>query len=348
MKKCLHPLFPALSSEVGEEFLVYDMNYGFWGKLEKPFFALAPMANVTDTVFRQIIVKYGRPDVLWTEFVPTDGLCSEGREAVLRDLQYLPTEHPIVAQIFGSTPAHFYETARLVAELGFDGVDINMGCPEKNIVKSGACSALINEPSLAQDIIFATKEGAGDMPVSVKTRLGFSKDILEEWLPVLLETKIAAITVHGRTRKEMSLHPAKWNRIKDAADMARDTGTLIIGNGDVESLEDARKKAKETGVDGVMMGRAIFGNPWLFNKEGKIPTLPEKLRAMVEHTQLFEQTWGDTKSFELMKKHYKAYVNGFDGAKFLRMKLMECHNAAAIEKKLEEFLDTNPSLSQRS
>ncbi len=315
------------------------MNHGFWGQLKKPFFALAPMANVTDTVFRQIIAKHGRPDVLWTEFVATDGLCSEGREAVMRDLQYLLTERPIVAQIFGSTPAHFYEAAKLVAELGFDGVDINMGCPEKNIVKSGACSALINEPTLAQDIIYATKEGAGDIPVSVKTRLGFSKDTLEEWLPVLLETKVAAITVHGRTRKEMSLHPAKWNRIKDAVDMAHGTGTLIIGNGDVMDLEDARKKAAQTGVDGVMLGRAIFGNPWLFNREGKVPTLEEKLRAMVEHTQLFEQTWGNTKSFELMKKHYKAYVNGFDGAKFLRMKLMECHSAAAIERKVEEFLE---------
>jgi nifR3 family TIM-barrel protein len=314
------------------------MHHGFWRQLKKPFFALAPMADVTDTVFRQIIVKHGRPDVLWTEFVATDALCSAGREAVIRDLQYAPSERPIVAQIFGATPAHFYEAAKLVAELGFDGVDINMGCPEKSIVKSGACSALINEPKLAQEIIYATKEGAGEMPVSVKTRLGFGTDILEEWLPVLLETKIAAITIHGRTRKEMSKHPAKWNRIKDAVDMARGTGTLIIGNGDVQSLEDARQKAAETGVDGVMLGRAIFGNPWLFNRDGKVPTLEEKLRAMVAHTQLFEQTWGDTKSFELMKKHYKAYVNGFDGAKFLRMKLMECHSAAAIERKVEEFL----------
>jgi nifR3 family TIM-barrel protein len=314
------------------------MNQGFWGQLNKPFFALAPMADVTDTVFRQIIVKYGRPDVLWTEFVSCDGLCSAGREALLRDLQYAPQERPIVAQIFGATPSHFYETAKLVAELGFDGVDINMGCPEKSIVKSGSCSALINEPTLAQEIIIATKEGAGDIPVSVKTRLGFSKDTLEEWLPVLLEMKPATITIHGRTRKEMSKHPAKWNRIKDAVDMARGTGTLIIGNGDVTDLDDARKKADETGVDGVMLGRAIFGNPWLFNREGKVPTLEEKLKAMVEHTRLFEHTWGDTKSFELMKKHYKAYVNGFDGAKFLRMKLMECHSADAIETKVNEFL----------
>lgn len=314
------------------------MNHGFWEKLEKPFFVLAPMANVTDTVFRQIIVKHGRPDVLWTEFVACDGLCSDGREAVLRDLQYMPQERPIVAQIFGSTPANFYETAKLVAQLGFDGVDINMGCPEKNIVKSGACSALINTPSLAQEIVLATKEGAGNLPVSVKTRLGFAKDTLEDWLPTLLATKPAVITVHGRTRKEMSKHPAKWNRIKDAVDIARGSGTLIIGNGDVTDLDDARQKARETGVDGIMLGRAIFGNPWLFNRDGKVPTLEEKLVAMVEHTRLFEDTWGDTKSFELMKKHYKAYVNGFDGAKTLRMKLMDCHSADAIEARVKEFL----------
>ena len=320
------------------------MNYGFWKQLERPFFALAPMANVTDTVFRQIIIKHGRPDAMWTEFVATDALCSEGRESALRDLQYAPHERPLVAQIFGSVPAHFYEAAKLVAELGFDGVDINMGCPEKNIVKSGACSALINEPALAQDIIRATQEGAGTIPVSVKTRLGFSKDTLEEWLPILLETKPAAITVHGRTRKEMSKNPARWNRIKDAVEIAKGSGVLIIGNGDVTSLDDARQKAQETGVDGVMLGRAIFGNPWLFHKEGLVPTLEEKLLAMVEHTQLFEQTWGDTKSFELMKKHYKAYVNGFDGAKALRMKLMECHSAAAIEHKVSLFLEHEKTL----
>lgn len=315
-----------------------SINHGFWRHLKKPFFVLAPMANVTDTVFRQIIVKHGRPDVLWTEFVSCDGLCSDGREAVIRDLQFMPQERPIVAQIFGSTPKNFYETAKLVAELGFDGVDINMGCPEKNIVKSGACSALINEPSLAQDIIRATQEGAGTLPVSVKTRLGFSKDMLEDWLPVLLETKPAVITLHGRTRKEMSKNPAHWNRIKDAVEIARGTGTMIIGNGDVMDLQDAQKKVDETGVDGVMLGRAIFGNPWLFHRDGKIPTLEEKLLAMVEHTKLFQDTWGSTKSFELMKKHYKAYVNGFDGAKFLRAKLMECHSAEEIEKRVTDFL----------
>ncbi len=142
----------------------------------------------------------------------------------------------------------------------------------------------------------------------------------------------------------MSKNPARWNRIKDAVEIAKGSGVLIIGNGDVTSLDDARQKAQETGVDGVMLGRAIFGNPWLFHKEGLLPTLEEKLLAMVEHTQLFEQTWGDTKSFELMKKHYKAYVNGFDGAKALRMKLMECHNAAAIEHKVRLFLEHEKTL----
>lgn len=320
------------------------MNYGFWGKLEKPFFALAPMANVTDTVFRQIIIKHGRPDVLWTEFVACDGLCSEGREALLRDLQFLPEERPIVAQIFGAEPKNFYETAKLVAELGFDGVDINMGCPDKNIVKTGSCSALIRTPELACEIIKATQEGVAasgrDIPVSVKTRLGFYKDEIDTWIPTLLLMNIPVLTIHGRTRKEMSKVPARWAQIKEVVEMAKGTGTLIIGNGDVTSLDDARQKVEETGVDGVMLGRAIFGNPWLFNREGKIPTLEEKLLAMVEHTHLFEKTWSDTKSFELMKKHYKAYVNGFDGAKALRVKLMECHSADAIEKKVQAFLES--------
>lgn len=318
------------------------MEYGFWGQLKKPFFVLAPMANVTDTVFRQIIIKHGRPDVVWTEFVACDGLCSDGREEVIRDLQFLPIERPIVAQIFGSVPENFYETAKLVAELGFDGIDINMGCPDKNVMKQGAGASLIKTPELAQAIIKATQDGVKasgkNIPVSVKTRLGFYKDELDIWIPKILEMNIPVLTIHGRTRKEMSKTPARWAQIKDVVEMAKGTGTLIIGNGDVVSLEDAQQKVDETGVDGVMLGRAIFGNPWLFNRDGKVPIFEEKLRAMVEHTYLFEKTWGTTKSFELMKKHYKAYVNGFDGAKFLRAKLMECHSASAIEQKVEAFL----------
>lgn len=314
------------------------MSQGFWSQLKKPFFVLAPMADVTDMVFRQIIAKYGCPDVFWTEFVSCDGLQSEGREAVIRDLRYTEVERPLVAQIFGAQPDNVFKTAQLIRELGFDGVDINMGCPEKNIVRQGACSALIKEPKLAQEIILAAREGAGDLPVSVKTRLGFYKDTLEEWLPTLLETKPAVITLHARTRKEMSNAPAKWHRIKDAVEMAKGSGTLIIGNGDVKSLEDAKRKAEETGVDGVMLGRAVFGNPWLFNREGYVPSVEEKLRVMVEHTNLFKATWGDTKNFDLMKKHYKAYVNGWKGAKALRIKLMQCKTAEEVERIVSDFL----------
>src|SRR3989344_6534872 len=179
------------------------MIKGFWKQLKRPFFVLAPMANVTDAAFRQIIAKYGKPDVLWTEFVSTDALCSDaGRKNALADLWFDPSQRPIVAQIFGSKPDNFYKSAQLIQALGFDGIDLNMGCPDKGIEKSGAGARLIKEPKLAQEIIRATIKGAGPLPVSVKTRLGYSSDNLEEWLKYLLETGPAAITIHARTRKE--------------------------------------------------------------------------------------------------------------------------------------------------
>jgi nifR3 family TIM-barrel protein len=318
------------------------MAGSFWHRLKRPFFVLAPMADVTDTVFRRVIAAHGRPDVMFTEFVSADGLQSAGRPAVIRDLLYTEGERPLVAQIFSARPENIFKTVELVKELGFDGVDINMGCPEKNVVKQGACSALIKNPELAREVVLAAREaaeaGEKKIPVSVKTRLGFNQDILEEWLPALLETKPAVITLHARTRKEMSKVPARWHRIRDAVEMAKGSGTLIVGNGDVTDLEDARRKAEETGADGVMLGRAVFGNPWLFNREGKVPTLEEKLRAMVEHTRLFKETWGETKNFDLMKKHYKAYVSGFSDAKALRVRLMECQNAEEVARQVEDFL----------
>lgn len=319
------------------------MNYGFWGKLEKPFFVLAPMVNVTDTVFRQIIVEHSRPDALWTEFVSCDGLCSpRGRAAVLRGLQFTQQERPLVAQIFGAKPENFYTTAKLLAELGFDGIDINMGCPDKAIMKQGTGAALIMNPTLAKEIIAATQEGVSDagetLPVSVKTRIGFNSDEIETWIPTLLSMNIPVLTVHGRTKKELSAVPAHWDRIGAVVEMARATGTLIIGNGDVQTLQEAKQRVAETGVDGVMLGRAIFGNPWLFDHQGQVPTVREKLTVLVAHTALFEQTWGATKNFELMKKHFKAYVTGFDGAQALRMRLMECHTAKEVDDEVTAFL----------
>ncbi|MCU0660283.1 MAG: tRNA-dihydrouridine synthase [Candidatus Pacebacteria bacterium] len=332
------------------------METNFWKQLKKPFFVLAPMADVTDAAFRRIIATYSRhgepgggPAVFWTEFVSADGLSHpDGREKLMRDLMYTEAEHPIVAQLFGSNPDNMRQAAALCRELGFDGIDINMGCPDKTIEKQGAGAACIKNPNRAKEIIRAAKEGAGDLPVSVKTRIGYNKNELETWLPALLEEDLAAVTIHARTRKEMSLVPARWEHIKRAVEIrdAMRKDTLILGNGDAQSITDARDKVAATGCDGVMLGRAIFGNPWLFvspeesqtaihNKE---ITIREKLRVMVEHTKLFEELLGDAKSFAVMKKHYKAYVNGFDGAKELRMELMEAKDAQEVEEIVRVFL----------
>lgn len=312
----------------------------FWEKLQKPFFVLAPMANVTDAAFRRVIAKYGRPDVMWTEFVSCDGLCHpEGREALMIDLAYTEAERPIVAQVFTAHPDKMREAARIILELGFDGLDINMGCPDKNVMKQGAGASLMKSPALAKELILAAKEGVENkIPVSVKTRIGFNNDELETWLPALLEALPAAITVHARTKKEMSLVPANWDCVKRAVEIARGSGVLILGNGDVKNLEEARSRIEETGCDGVMIGRGIFGNPWLFDETKKEISVEEKLRVMVEHTKLYEELFKDKKSFELMKKHYKAYVHGFPEAKELRVKLMDCHTAKEVAKIVDDFL----------
>ncbi len=298
------------------------------------------MADVTDAAFRFVIAKYGKPDVMWTEFVSADGLCSEGKGALLHNLRFDESERPIVAQFFGATPEHFYECALLARELGFDGIDINMGCPEKNVVRQGAGAALIKTPELARRIISETKRGAGPLPVSVKTRIGFNTQEESSWIPALLETEPACIIVHGRTKKEMSLVPADWEAIGRTAELARNyrssSGrTLILGNGDVKDLADAAEKADRYGLDGVMIGRGIFGNPWLF--ANVFPSVEEKLRVMVEHTFLFEKFFKGIKSFDVMKKHYKAYVNGFRGAKELRIKLMEAKDTESVKNIVESF-----------
>ncbi|HVV39294.1 MAG TPA: tRNA-dihydrouridine synthase [Candidatus Paceibacterota bacterium] len=341
----------------------------FWDSLPRPFFVLAPLANVTDAAFRRIIAKYSKPEgpnVFWTEFVSADGLAlahEEGRNKLLRDLLYSEAERPIVAQFFTATPEHMEHAAALAQELGFDGIDINMGCPDKTIEKQGAGAKLILNPERAVELIAAAKRGAPNLPISVKTRLGYNKDILEEWLPKLLAAEPAALTLHARTRKEMSLVPAHWERVKRAVEIRNELGskTLIIGNGDALDVADARKKATESGADGVMLGRAIFGKPWLFSSvesaQEKVLGSPVsrrplwgalagqtifpdafRLQIAVEHTKLFEELLGDIKNFAIMKKHFKAYVEGFDGAKELRMQLMEAKNAAEVESLIESFL----------
>ncbi len=318
-------------------------NLGFWKKLKKPIMAMAPMANVTDAAFRRMFADLGRPDVFWTEFVSVEGLLSRGREKLLVDLQYSKDEHPIVAQIFGGKPEQFEEIGSLIRGLGFDGIDINMGCPDAGVEKSGGGAALIKNPALAKEIIRAAKRGAGKLPVSVKTRIGYRKNEIETWIPALLEEDIAALTIHLRTRKEMSDVPAHWEIVPEIIAM-RDRiapRTLLLGNGDIASLDEAKERVKETGLDGIMIGRGVFGNPWFFS--GRVPDIKEKLERLVTHTKLFEKLYKSNtekriKNFNVMKKHFKAYVSGFDDAKELRIELMEALDAAGIRRIIEGFL----------
>lgn len=330
----------------------------FWDNLKKPFFVLAPMADVTDAPFRRLIASLsahergdgtmGGPDVTWTEFVSADGLAlapEEGRKKLLADLIFTEAERPIVAQLFSSRPEHMEAAARLCRDLGFDGIDINMGCPDRSIERQGCGAAMIKDPQSASAVIKAAIKGAEGLPISVKTRVGYNKDELDTWLPHLLAHDIAALTVHARTRKELSLVPARWERVARAVELRdmHNPDVLLIGNGDAASLADAKEKARTSGADGVMLGRAIFGNPWLFHPEKDLSNigLSERFETLIEHTHLFEDLLPH-KNFAIMKKHYKAYVNGFDGAKELRMGLMEAKDAQEVEHIARTFLDCHP------
>ncbi len=344
------------------------MRKNFWKELHerkagKPIIVLAPMADVTDPAFRRVIAKYSRmgqpgggPDVLWTEFVSADGLCSPGRSKLIRDLEFSKGEHPIVAQLFTSNPENMEKAAALCQELGFDGIDINMGCPDKSIEKQCAGAAMMRYPEKARAVIQAALRGAPNLPVSVKTRIGYSKNEIATWIPELLKEPIAVLTIHCRTRKEMSDVPARWEHVKEVIELRDKLGsdTLIFGNGDVKDLPDAYEKAAQTGAQGVMLGRAIFGNPWLFDgdfKEGlrmkrEEILIKERLEVLIEHTNLYEQLLGDIKSFAIMKKHFKAYVGGWDGAKEFRMKLMDAADAKEVEKLIRDYIETElPKLS---
>ena len=286
------------------------------------------MANVTDSPFRQMIAERGKPDVFFTEFVSCDGLCSAGKRNCWRTCALRNRNGRSSFSYSAPIRKISKKCAALAARLGFDGIDINMGCPDRAVEKQGAGAALMKNPELAKKIIAATKEGAGGLPVSVKTRLGYNDNAVLKWIKALLEAKPAAITVHGRTRKEMSKVPANWKAIGRAVKIARGSGTLIFGNGDVQAMSDAEQKAAKYGVDGVMIGRAIFGNPWLFNERISAATISpaEKLAAALEHASLFQRTFRGKKNFAIMKKHFKAYASGFDGAKQIRSELMAVKN----------------------
>lgn len=310
----------------------------FWQTLPKPFFALAPMEDVTDAAFRRLIARYGKPDVFYTEFTSADGLVlapEAGQRAIRKRLVYAEGEKPIVVQLFSAYPERMEAAVRIVSEMGFAGIDINMGCPDRSIEKGGCGAAMIKNPEHAREIIRAAKRGAGGLPISVKTRIGYAKNELEEWLPALLKEAPAEVTIHARTRNELSDVPARWEHVKRAVEIRDALGVdaRIVGNGDVRDLADARTKAAETGCDGVMLGRAIYGNPWLFADRSIPPTPHERITVLIEHLGLFDELMSDVTNFAVMKKHFKAYISGWDHAKDLREQLMEtqsCKEAVAI------------------
>lgn len=310
------------------------MQSNFWKKLKKPFFVSAPMSGVTDDAFRHMLLRHGKPDVIWTEFVSVEGLFSKSHEIYLKTLKFSPEEHPIVAQIFGSDPLYFEKAAKEIEGLGFDGIDINMGCPDRAIEEKGSGAALIKNVDLAKQIIRETKIGAKKIPVSVKTRLGYNENEIDEWIVPLLKENIAALTIHFRTRKELYRSPAQWNLAKKIVKL-RDLyspETLIIGNGDVKTLAQAHELAEENKIDGIMIGRATLGNPWFFSN--KLPTSKERLSAIIEHVELFN----NPRQFNVMKKHFHAYAKGFVGARELRDKLMETKNYLEVKELVEEFI----------
>lgn len=284
------------------------------------------MYDVTDTVFRQIIADLAPPDLFFTEFVNVDGLQSKGRQEIISYLDFSAKEKPIIAQVWGLLPENYYKTVKELSLMGFAGVDINMGCPAKPVVKNGACISLINNRDLAKEIIQATKEGLGEgMSLSVKTRLGYN-DIDYTWHEFLLNQGLDMLIIHGRTKKEMSKVPANWEAINEVRKLRDKISpeTLIIGNGDVMSRSQGEELAKEYELDGVMIGRGVFGDPYIFAEASPWESLSsdEKIQLFKKHIQLFEDVWKGTKPTQLLNKFCKVYINNFPGAKEMREKLM--------------------------
>lgn len=296
--------------------------------LPKPFFILAPMDDVTDTVFRQIVAECAKPDLFFTEFVNVDGLQSPGREHLLPKLLLSKKEGDVIAQVWGLRPENFYKTTKELKEMGYAGVDLNMGCPVKTVTKNGACAALINNKALAGEIIDAVQEAAGnDFPVSVKTRVGFTS-VDMSWPEFLLSKKLNMLSIHGRTAKQMSKVPADWDLIGQVREL-RDAlcpSTLIVGNGDVQDREHGLQLAKKYKLDGVMVGRGIFHDPFAFAESSPWEewSAQQKVDLFKKHIELHEQTYKNReRRFETLRKFCKVYINGFDGAAELRAEFME-------------------------
>ncbi|MFZ2275977.1 MAG: tRNA-dihydrouridine synthase [Candidatus Nanogingivalis sp.] len=308
----------------------------------KPFFSLAPMEAVTDVIFRHVVAEAARPDVFYTEFTNSASFCSEkGVHSTRGRLHFTKDEQPIVAQIWGSKPENFAQMSKGLAEMGYRAIDINMGCPDKAVIKSGGGSDLIRNPELAGEIIAAAKEGG--LPISVKTRLGFSRiDEWHDWLKFLLEQNIAVLTVHLRTKKEMSKVDAHFEMIPEILKLRDEIApqTLIQINGDILSVRQGLELAeKYPGIDGTMIGRGVFANPFVFETEAHEHSKTELINLLKLHLDIFDEyaTRFEIRKFEPLKRFFKIYIREFDGASDLRAKLMETKSTAEVREVLAEF-----------
>lgn len=375
----------------------------FWETLPRPLIGLSPMNGVTDHAFRHIQKKYGNPMLLFTEFTSVDGICA-GASALLKDFLYDESQRPIIAQIYGRWPNKFYQTAILLCQLGFDGIDINMGCPAKSVAQGGSGAGLIRTPKLAQEIVRATQQGVQDwlngatvrdcvdvpqrlaaqvearhqrlptayqarrlVPVSVKTRIGYDRNQIHEWIPQLLETQPAALTLHGRTLVQGYTGEADWEAIGGAAALARGSGTVMLGNGDLGTLADARQRIAGSGTDGALIGRASYGNPFVFqharDEEVTGGPWPSQDPAQAnygmldiarEHARLYEQSFAPLGrySFLPMRKHLGWYVRAVPGASHLRRTLLQTSSLAEAIDLIDGYLayrgqwDNSPRLSR--
>jgi tRNA-dihydrouridine synthase len=313
--------------------------------LPRPFLVLAPMEDVTDTVFRRVIGQTAPFDLYMTEFVNVDGLQSPGRHATIKRLQYEASEQPLIAQIWGKNPENFYKTAQELVEMGFVGIDINMGCPAKPVVKDGCGGGLIQFPQLATEIIQAVKDGAqGAIPVSVKTRIGF-KQYTPSWLETILRQDVNMLTVHLRTVKEMSLVDAHWELMTEIREL-RDKvapSTALVGNGDVQNRQQGNALAQEHGIDGVMIGRGIFHDPYAATTDSQWlqKSVTERIQLYQYHVELFRKTWQNDpkKPIAPLNKFCKTYISNFDGAKELREKLMSAKTLDELDEQLALALE---------
>ena len=370
----------------------------FWRQIRWPILGLSPMDGVTDAAFRYIAAKHGRPDVILTEFTNVEGL-TRNAHRMLDDFIYSEIERPVVAQIYGAGPESFYKVAILACELGFDGVDVNMGCPAKNVASRGCGAALIRNPPLAKEILRQVKQGVRDwvngrsaedldlkprmalrvrqmnrvrcgeervserrpIPISVKTRIGYDSIVVEDWVRHLLEAEPAVISLHGRTLKQMYTGSADWEAIARAAELIHQTSTLVLGNGDLQSLTEAVAKIRSSGVDGVLIGRGAMGNPWIFQgketvKEllaGRLLPLPPasevdmstRFEVLLEHSRQFEQMKGVNR-FSAMRKHFAWYCKGIPGAAELRGRMFQTSHCEEVQAELEAYRKEHPGLFQ--